>query len=227
MELLCCFNLIYNDAIITKFCICHDSPHPHKWHAYDLTPVDWINTINNSYCIWICEKKYMWDDLQVVKYPEKVMPCFGTSQDSWRWACFPISFLTAVTNNVYRLWHFKDKQSTWEVEIPKMIFNIEHFFSLRCLTRNSFCGLISWGQHKMATNLQMTFNTKPLLELMLTYCQFNSQEPISVQFYSQHKNHFSNKMRLKMVSTKCQPFCAGLTALRCHVYNCREKQEEF
>ena len=64
--------------------------------------------------------------------------------------------------------------------------------------------------HIMACRLD---GTKPLSEPMLTYCQLDPKEHISMKFYLKFKYFHSTKMHLNMSSAKCRPFCLSLNVL--------------
>ena len=53
------------------------------------------------------------------------------------------------------------------------------------------------------------FGAKPLPEPMLTYCELDSWEHISVKFESEFYHFHSGKCSWKCRLSKCRPFCAG------------------
>ena len=57
------------------------------------------------------------------------------------------------------------------------------------------------------------FGAKPLSEPMLSYCQLDPKEYISVKFYLKFKTFHSRKRHLRMSSAKWQPFCLNLNVL--------------
>ena len=70
------------------------------------------------------------------------------------------------------------------------------------------------------------FGAKPLPEPMLTYCQLDSWEHISVKFESEFYHFHSRKCNWKCRLPKCRPFCSGGDELTNNVKKWNQNQGE-